>query len=390
MRIAIFEPYIFDQPYGNLRYISGLFKYLDRERFEPLLIAPRRTEFFEIIESLGSRCICVPAPARLLVFGGTLLKARIVAKLRAIGSLALYNAAVFRQLKQQRVDVLHCNNIRGVIMAGWGAWFSRSSLVWYVKGELANPVLDRLGFFLADRVLFQSTANMGRSYPRLLRLYRDKIAVLENGVDFEEIVAAQRSVRPQLFAELELRSSWVNFACVAQISPLKGLNYLLEAMGMVQREAPVALYLMGNHGAEEYRYYIEELKTFSSKHNLREIHFLGWREDRLQILSLMDAFVLPSLSEGAPRSILEAAALAKPVVATRLGSIPDLVEDGKSGFLVEPRDAKGLAERILRLALDRELRVRMGQRGCLLVRNRYSILRNVVALQDIYTGTVEA
>jgi glycosyltransferase involved in cell wall biosynthesis len=298
-RIAIFEPYIFDQPYGNLRYVCALFKYFDRERFKPLLIAPRRTEFFMTIESLGGRCICVPAPARLLTFGGTLLKARAVAKLRAIVSLALYNLAISRKLKRQRVDILHCNNIRSVMMAGWGAWLSRCPLVWYVKGELANPMLDRLGFFLAKRVVFQSTANMRRSYPRLLQRYRDKVAILENGVDFEELAEAQRKVRPQLREELGLRSSWVNFACLGQISPLKGLNYLLEAMAIVQREALIALYLLGNHGAEEYRSYIDELKSFVTKHHLREIHFLGWREDRLEILSLMDGYVLPSLSEGA-------------------------------------------------------------------------------------------
>jgi glycosyltransferase involved in cell wall biosynthesis len=385
-KVAIFEPYVFDEAYGNLRYISGLFKYLDRTSFEPLLFAPRETEFFRKIEALGGRCICVPAPPLLATHGGQLPRAGVWTKLAAIGSLVRYNIEISRELKRQRVDILACNSIRAVMMAGWGGWLSGCPLVWYIKGDLFSPVLDRLGFCLARRILFQSAANMPARYSRLLRRYNAKVAVIENGVDLDEIAEVLRGTPSQLYHELGLSPDRVSFAYLGQTSPHKGLMYLLEAMRLVQNQAPVALYIVGHHGAEEYRYHIDELKSFVDRQGLRDIHFLGWRDDRLEILSLMDGFVTPSPSEGAPRSIMEAAALGKPVIATRVGSIPAMVEDGVSGFLVEPRNAQQLAQCILKMATDPQLRTRMGQRGFQVVRERHSFARNVTALQELYGG----
>ena len=388
-RIAIFEPYIFDRPYGNLHYIAGLFKYHDRERFELVLIAPRESEFFRTIESLGGRCICVTAPALLLSFGGKLLKGKIAAKFTTLVSLVRYNLAIARELKRERVDVFQCNSIRAVLMAGCGAWIAGCPLVWYVKGELANPLLDRIGFHLAKRIVFQSASYLRLCYPHPSQRKREKLSVVSNGIDLGEIVRLSDEGHRQLGKELGLRPGWVNFVYLGQISPLKGLNYLLDSMAIVQSRERVALYLVGDHCAEEYRDYLQALKTAVAKHELQEIHFLGWRPDRLAIVSLMDGLILPSLSEGAPRSVLEAAALAKPVIATRLGSTPEMVEDGASGFLVEPRDSAAMAERILKLALDRALRERMGQRGCQIVHSRYSISRNVASLQRLYTCVVD-
>ena len=384
-RVAIFEPYIFDQPYGNLRYISGLLKHLDRTKFEPVLIAPRRTEFFQTVESLGVKCVCVPAPAALLSFGGSLVRLGVLGKSRALIFLARYNLAIAQELRRVGIEIVHCNSVRAVLMVGLGARLAGCSLLWYVKGELANPILDRLAFALATQVVFQSAGVAERQYSRFLRHRRHKVAVVENGIDFDEVTSVRGRMGELLRKEIGVRSDRINFAYVGQVSPSKGLHYLLEAMSIVQREARVTLYILGDHGAEEYRNYFVELRRLVDHYQVEEIHFLGWRPDRLDILSLMDGFVLPSLSEGAPRSILEAAALAKPVVATLVGSIPDLVEDGTTGLLVRPADSGGLAAAILKLALDHELRQRMGQQGFKLVHSRYSICRNVASLQTIYT-----
>src|SRR5207245_9919215 len=89
---------------------------------------------------------------------------------------------------------------------------------------------------------------------------------------------------------------------------------------------------------------------------VRDTRFLGYQEDVARFYSAFDAFVLPSANEGTPVTAIEALAAGRPVVATRVGGVPDVVRDGEDGFLVEAGDVDGLAERLAAVAADPGLR----------------------------------
>ncbi len=93
------------------------------------------------------------------------------------------------------------------------------------------------------------------------------------------------------------------------------------------------------------------------------IHFLGTRNDIPRLFSVLDIFVLCSLSEGLPLTILEAMAAAKPIVATAVGGIPEVIQDGVDGIIIPSDDADSLAEAILELLQDKEKRQQMGENG---------------------------
>jgi glycosyltransferase involved in cell wall biosynthesis len=95
----------------------------------------------------------------------------------------------------------------------------------------------------------------------------------------------------------------------------------------------------------------------------KHVCFTGWREDSLEIVSLMDILVHPSLSEGFGRAVLEGMALEKPVVASRVGGLREAIQDGENGFLVAPGDEQALADRLRILLQDSELRRTMGTRA---------------------------
>ena len=94
-----------------------------------------------------------------------------------------------------------------------------------------------------------------------------------------------------------------------------------------------------------------------------KVKFLGWRDDIPEIMETIDVFVLPSLNEGMGRVLVEAMASGKPVVASRVGGILDLVKEGQNGFLAEPGGEKGLAIAIKKLLEDKKMRDEMGKRG---------------------------
>ena len=96
---------------------------------------------------------------------------------------------------------------------------------------------------------------------------------------------------------------------------------------------------------------------------VRDSLFLGYQAEVADYYAAFDALILPSANEGTPVSAIEALAAGRPVVATRVGGVPDVVRDGVDGFLVEPGDVDGMAERLSQLAADASLRHRMGEAG---------------------------
>ena len=116
----------------------------------------------------------------------------------------------------------------------------------------------------------------------------------------------------------------------------------------------------------------------------RSTYFVGYQEEVAGYYRLFDAFLLPSVNEGTPVSAIEALASGTPVVATRVGGVPDVVRDGIDGFLVEPGDTDAAAERLAELAGDPALRARLGTSGSAYVRARYSVDRLVDDVDRLY------
>jgi glycosyltransferase involved in cell wall biosynthesis len=122
----------------------------------------------------------------------------------------------------------------------------------------------------------------------------------------------------------------------------------------------------------------------------RSCFFVGYQEDVAGYYALFDAFLLPSVNEGTPVSAIEALAAGTPVVATRVGGVPDVVRDGLDGFLVSPGDVDGAAARLASLAADPELRRRLGDAGRARMLDRYSVDRLVDDIDRLYRSLLEA
>ena len=123
---------------------------------------------------------------------------------------------------------------------------------------------------------------------------------------------------------------------------------------------------------------------------VRSCLFLGYQEEVAPFYAAFDAVVLPSGNEGTPVTVIEALAGGRPVVATRVGGVPDVVRDGVDGFLVEPGDVDALAARLAELARDPELRERMGEQGRARVVPRYSVERLLDDVDRLYRSLLEA
>jgi glycosyltransferase involved in cell wall biosynthesis len=205
----------------------------------------------------------------------------------------------------------------------------------------------------------------------------EKIVTVHEGVDIERIAAAEPA---NLHKELWLPTHAPIVGTIAALVAHKGQRYLIDAVPLVLRDVPDARFVILGEG--ELRPALE--RQVAEARLEKHVFLPGFRADVLAALRAFDIFVMPSVTEGLGTSLLDAMAASKPVVATRAGGIPEVVADGETGFVVEPRDSRALADRIVRLLDDDALRARMGAAGLARVRARFSVERMVAATLDVY------
>lgn len=237
--------------------------------------------------------------------------------------------------------------------------------------------LERFFSRFSDSIIFVSDADRERG--RHFKLVPgDKQVVIKNGIDFESF--KPEPMRKEAMEGFEFDSSTPIIGTVARLHRQKGLSYLFKAARKIQEFIPEAkVWIVGGGPL------LSKLQRLGKKLNLEKtIVLLGERPNVAQLLSRFDVFVLPSLWEGLPYSLMEAAALAKPVVATDIDGVRELVKHGETGLLVPIRDSTRLAQAVVRLIQDREYATNLGLHLKDAVLQEYKLSRMLQKTQDLY------
>ena len=205
----------------------------------------------------------------------------------------------------------------------------------------------------------------------------DRVRVIPNGVDVERF--HPRWPNRALRREVGLPDGAPVAGIVAALRPEKHHELFLRAAALVRQEVSDAHFLIVGDGPQR-----KELEGLAENLSLGgAVHFLGTRGDVAEVLSIIDVVMLTSHMEANPVSILEAMASEKPVVATRVGSVPETVLDRQTGFLVPPDDARQITGRVIELFGDPELAGRMGRAGREHVVAHWSVERMVEGYQEL-------
>ena len=288
-------------------------------------------------------------------------------------------------LRWNPFDVVQTHDLYSTLLGVPAAWLARVPVIlssrrdlahwwWYTprRRSLLRRIQNHSTFVIANSQAVRDFLIQEDGFdPSLIRVVR-------NGVDFEKFANVLGS-REKLFPNLPREAKLI--AVVANMNvETKGHSDLIRAAAEVCRDYPKTKFLLIGDGAERPR-----IEGLTAELGLRDsVLFLGRRNDVALVLACCDLSVLPSWAEGLPNSVLEAMAAGLPVVATRVGGTPEIIENEVSGLLVPPRNAHALAQAILRLLRDPKLAQGLARAGRERIHRQFSFQRLLAELDNLY------
>jgi glycosyltransferase involved in cell wall biosynthesis len=215
----------------------------------------------------------------------------------------------------------------------------------------------------------------------------EQVTTIHNGIDLSAFVdMGYPIVRGTVRAELEIPQGAKVLVTVAVLRSLKGIQFMIRALPAVLASHPNTYYVIVGSGPHLGDLIEEAIKTGVSE----RVIFAGMRKDVPRLLAASDIFVLPTLTEALPTVLAEAMAAKLPIIASRVGGVPEMILDGKNGLLVEPENPDGLSSACIRLLKNPDERAAMGAAGWKTVNQRFNIERQVDHLQEVYLEQIRA
>jgi glycosyltransferase involved in cell wall biosynthesis len=283
-----------------------------------------------------------------------------------------------RLVKSQRPDLIHIHSRRGADF--WGVLLARWSGIPYIVTRRVVYPEARCLIRWRTRKAVAVVGISGRVCEMMgeAGVPAGKTHCILSTVD----TAVYRPGRePDWFrAEMRLGTGDLAVGMIGQLIEGKGHRVLFEAIPAILEACPEAVFLLFGKG-----HLGERLRSHVERQPWRErVRFMGFRTDMARVIPNLDLVVHPAFMEGLGVSLLQAAACAVPIVGSNAGGIPEIIKDGRNGYLIEPGDSKRLSESTIRLLRDPALRTQMGENGRVLTEACFSIHRMAADYARLY------
>lgn len=353
--------------FGNLRWggqksLFHLVTRLDKHKYRLYVVLPTDEDFADILRQKEVGVVIQNLPP-INVFNPFLLLSTI--------------HFLIRLIDDYEIALIHTDGPRNTFYAGVAAKLKHRPLVWHIRSSEKDRY-DALLVPLCTRIILVADALRRRfTWTRNDK----KFNTIYNGVDLSEF-AEQASLCPNIRSEYNMDEDVILIGSFARIDAMKGQNHLIEACAKLRNYFPFKLIFYGEIYDQDY--YHACLKTIEKLGLQEYVIFGGHQKDVISIMKEMHMVVLNSLAEAFPRSIIEAMAAAKPVIVTDVGGSAEAVKEGVSGFVVTPGDREMLADRMIRLGRDRELRRKFGEAARTRVETIFTIEENVRKTERVY------
>ena len=361
---------------GAERTLIQILRHLDREVFEPRVCVLQEKDgnpMAQEIQAMGIPVDWLPVP-RLRDLSAI---PRLIRYLRETGAQLVHTQLEFSNVigtLAARLAVLSSISTIHVLPSGSMRSKTRlhNSLEGFVLRTFCNQVIAVSE--QARRLFLESTG-----------IRPSKVVTLYNGIDLDAYIALNRSgERLTVRRELSIPETANVVITVAVLRPEKGIQNMIPALPEILERHPETYYLVVGNGSHLENLRLEAGRAGLSSH----VCFTGMRRDIPRMLAAADLFVLPTLTEALPTVLMEAMASHLPIVASSVGGVPEMVEEGCNGRLVPPADPKALASACNDLLSDPALCHRMGDLGWEVVSTKFNIQSQVEQLKQIYLAEI--
>ena len=353
--------------YGGLeRVVIDICKNLDPTRFEPIIVCTKnRGEFAGELEEAGIKVISFDNNSRPAwkYFSFLLLR---------------------RVIKEQCPDLVHTHNTDpfldttlALLTLGRRPVFLHTDHVRQFPDKRRYMVAEFVASHVVDKIIAVS-AELRKNLMKYQHIRGEKIGVISNGIDHHKYLNTQQN--PKMKQHGLDRFDHV-IGSISVLRQQKGLKYLIAAAPAIIEQFPDVCFALVGDGPER-----ELLEQQVTRLGVEEnVLFFGFQQRVETYLRCFDIFAMPSLYEGLPLALLEAMAAGRCVVASAVGGIPDVVEDGENGLLLDADDLKrSLTNSITMLLADRQLRERLAENGYQTFMRRFSVDKMVSIYERLY------
>jgi len=285
------------------------------------------------------------------------------------GTLGRLAALLFNLTRPRRRRCVVIHTFHGHVLSGY---FGRT-------GSALARMAERTLAAVSDRIIAISPRQQDDLVGRFRVADQAQTTVVPLGLDIQALID-QRPDAPNLRRTLGIGDNDVVVGFVGRFVPIKNLALLVGAFATAQKRVPGMWLVLAGDGPTR-----SELESLADSCGVAErVRFLGWTEDLGPLYATFDICALSSLNEGTPVAIIEAMAAERAVIATAVGGVPDIVDDGRTGILVASGDANALGAAIVRLAGNRDERRALGAAARRAAAERFSFERLVNDIDRLY------
>ena len=301
-------------------------------------------------------------------------------------------AEMARHLRSGEHDLLHTHEYKGNLIGGWPAWRlgvpSIASVRGYTDRTLPLRIYKWLDLGVTLRLFTRILTVSGAVRRQVLRAGypAQRVLTLHDAVDATTFSLDKLQLGTQVRQELGCTPAHLLVCAVGRLSPEKGHGFLLVAFREVIAAVPEARLVLVGEGPLRSRLQAQVTRCGLSDH----VIFAGYRDDVEAIIAASDLLVMPSLREGFGDPLIEAMALRRPVIASRVGGMVEIVRDGETGLLVSPGDPGALARSVINLLRDPQARERMGLQGHQVALREFSVERLADSLARLYNELISS
>ena len=360
---------------------------IDRSRFDVTVIVPSEGTFSRSLGASGIPVSIVHLPMGLIRLKRGKAFQSLLLLLASLFSLQFFILNLCLYLKKNRFQLVLTNTIKSHLYGSVAARLCSIPLIWRFHDILSpsdfSPFLIKcialFGRLFPKKIL--AVSKVTRDHLAQNGIDRGKIDVIFNSVDHERLESSGefKNIR----GEYRLENGVKLVGCIGRIIPQKGQKVLLSAIpGVLQRYPDAVFLIVGDAFLKEEAYKMELVEFIEKSGMEKSARLTGFRTDIGNVIQSLDLVIFPSIApEAFPLSVLEAMWLGKPVIASDIGGVKEIIEDGVTGVLVEPNHPEQISDRIISLFEHQEISDRIGQNAKELVRQKFSLKNYVLCME---------